>query len=68
MYPGLYKIPQRFSTTSLINSTISITTNKDVVAVINDLLFDVFLLNVQSVLVLLYLQLIIKTSQSRLSY
>ncbi|KAG2198100.1 hypothetical protein INT46_011246 [Mucor plumbeus] len=41
MYPGLYQVPQHFSTTSLINSAILTTTNKDV-AVINDLLFDVF--------------------------
>jgi hypothetical protein len=41
MYPGLYQVPQRFSTTSLINSAISTTTNKDI-AVINNLLFDVF--------------------------
>jgi hypothetical protein len=41
MYPGLYQVPQQFSTTSLINSAILTTTNKDV-AVINDLLFDAF--------------------------
>ena len=37
----MYQIPQRFSTTSLINSAILTITNKDLVA-INDLLFDGF--------------------------